>query len=386
MPPIRLNRRHFLGCSAAAGWALSQGRDVEGALGLPPSRLGLIGLGNRGTTLLRAALELPSAAVVAVCDPEARQRNRALGIAEKATGRRPDALQDPGAIPDRRDLDAVLVALPCDLHFSVYRDALRAGKHLYAEKPLALSLAQCDTLIAEADSRPELVVHVGFQRRSNPRFREGVELIQAGELGTLIEGRASWTSSNGPVNGSGGWLARRQRSGDWMVEQAVHVWDLFAWIAGGPPIRAHGLGRRDVFAEVQPDRDVTDHYRATLEWADGFHLSFVQSWVDPADDAFTGNVQRVVGTAGGFDCGTGKVTFRDRSRPRRSIHPGNLPDTKFALQGFLDALRTESPAPPPLTLAEARDATLTGLLVRKAVDERRTVTIEEVLAETDGPA
>ncbi len=381
MPPIRLNRRHFLGCSAAAGWALSQGRDVEGAIGLPATRLGLIGLGNRGTALLRSTLELPSASVVAVCDPEPKQRKRALGIAEKATSKRPDALEDPRELLDRRDIDAVLVALPCDLHFPVYQEALRAGKHLYAEKPLALTLEQCDTLIAEAEGRPELVLHVGFQRRSNPRYREGVELIQGGELGTLIEGRASWTSSNGPVNGTGGWLSKRERSGDWMVEQAVHVWDLYNWIAGGPPIRAHGLGRRDVFKDLQPDRDVTDHYSVHLEWPDGFHLSFVQSWVDPADDAFTGNTQRVLGTAGGLDFGTGTATFRDRSRPRQSIHPGNLPDTRFALQNFLEALRTENSSPPPVSLAEAKTATLTGLLVRKAVDERRTVTLEEVLDE-----
>ncbi len=85
-------------------------------------------------------------------------------------------------------------------------------------------------------------------RRSNPRYRDGVALIHPGELGTLIEGSAPWVSSNGPMNGHGDWLARRERSGDWMVEQAVHVWDVVHWIAGGPPARAFGQGRRDLFA------------------------------------------------------------------------------------------------------------------------------------------
>ena len=379
MPPIRLNRRRFLGCSAAAGIALAQGNVAEAAGGdLAPVRLGLIGLGNRGTTLLRTALELPGARVVAVCDAEEKHRRRAQGIAEKAQGTRPDALDRPAQLLDRSDVDAVLVALPCDLHARVYVAALRAGKPLYAEKPLAPTLTECDQIILEAAKRPDLPVHVGFQRRSNPRHREGVDLIRRGDLGTLIEGRAAWVSSNGPVGGHDDWLARRERSGDWMVEQAVHVWDLFRWITGANPVRAYGIGRRDVFTHLQPDRDVTDHYSTSLEWPDGFHLSFVQSWVDPADDAFTGISQRVVGSAGGLDFGTGSATFRDRSRPRLSLHPGVQADTRAALQTFLDAVRAPEPVPPPVSLAEARDATLIGLLVRQAVDERRVVTLDEL--------
>lgn len=382
MPPIRMNRRHFLGCSAAAGWAISQGREVEGALNLPPVRLGLIGLGNRGTALLRSALDLPEAEVVAVADVEERARHRAQGIAEKARGRRPDAYADPDALIARDDVEAVLVAVPNHRHLAYDDAVLRSGKHLYAEKPLGLSLAECDALIAESARRPEQVAHVGLQRRSNPRFREGVELIRGGELGTILEARASWTSSNGPVDGYLGWLGNREQSGDWMVEQGVHIWDWLHWIAGGPPARAFGFGRRDVFADLRPGRDVTDHYSVTLEWPDGFHASFVHSWVDPADDSFTGISQRVVGTAGGFDFGTGTATFRDRSLPRRALHPGNLPDTRFALSSFLVAIRSPEPIAPPVTLAEARDATLTALLVRKAVDERRVVGLDEVEADS----
>ncbi|QDV32483.1 Gfo/Idh/MocA family protein [Tautonia plasticadhaerens] len=383
MPPIRMNRRHFLGCSAAAGWAISQGREVEGAMNLPPVRLGLIGLGNRGTALLRAALDLPEAEIVAVADVEERHRRRACGIAEKARGRRPDEYADPSDLLVREDVEAVLVALPNVHHLSWNCLALASGKHLYAEKPLCLTLEECDLLIAEADRRPDQVVHVGFQRRSNPRFREGVELIRSGELGSILEARSSWTSSNGPVDGHLGWLGKREQSGDWMMEQGVHVWDWLHWIAGGPPARACGYGRRDVFADLRPGRDVTDHYTVTLEWPDGFHASFVHSWVDPADDSFTGISQRVVGTAGGFDFGTGTATFRDRSLPRRALHPGNLPDTRFALSSFLFAIRSPEPIAPPVTLAEARDATLTALLVRKAVDERRVVGLDEV---GSGPA
>ncbi len=221
-----------------------------------------------------------------------------------------------GRLLDRGDIDAVAVAIPCDLHEPVYSGAILAGKHLYAEKPLGLTLAGCDRLIAEADKAPALVVHVGFQRRSNPRFREGVELIRRGELGPLIEARATWTSSNGPLTGHGGWLGRRDRSGDWMVEQAVHIWDVLSWLRGEPPARAGGWGRRGLFAEIDRERDVTDHYAVDLEWADGFRASFVQSWIAPADEGFTGSSLRVMGELGGFDFGTGALTLaRSQAAP-----------------------------------------------------------------------
>ena len=168
-----------------------------------PWRLGVIGVGNRGTALLRALLELPGTPIVAVCDTLAKHRQRGQAIVEKLRGQRPDAHDDPRQVFERTDIDAVVVALPCDLHEAIYHEAVAAGKHLYAEKPLALTLEGCDRLISESSRMPGVVVHIGYQRRSNPRFREGVELIRRGELGPLIETRASWNSSNGPLAGQG---------------------------------------------------------------------------------------------------------------------------------------------------------------------------------------
>jgi myo-inositol 2-dehydrogenase / D-chiro-inositol 1-dehydrogenase len=384
-PPITLNRRRFLGCSAAASVALSQGNLAEAAAiedEARPVRLGLIGVGNRGTALLRSLLELPGTPIVAVCDFDPKHRQRGQGIVEKARGVKPDAHDDPRRVLDRADIDAVVVALPCDLHESIYGDVIAAGKHLYAEKPLALTLAGCDRLVAEAGKAPRLAVHLGFQRRSNPRFHDGVELIRRGELGPLIEARATWTSSNGPVSGHGGWMGRRARSGDWMVEQAVHVWDILQWFTGELPIRASGWGRRGLFAASDPLRDVTDHYAVELEWANGFRASFVQSWIAPADDRFTGSTLRVMGEDGGFDFVNGALTFRDRARPRQTIQPGPQADSRMALAAFLASVRSDAPLTPPISLADARAATEIGLLVRQAVDEQRVVGLSEVAGYT----
>ena len=163
-----------------------------------------------------------------------------------------------------------------------------------------------------------------------------------------------------------------------MVEQAVHIWDVLQWIKSELPVRASGWGRRDLFAATDPARDVTDHYSVELEWDDGFRASFLQSWIAPADDVFTGTTLRVLGERGGFDFATGAVTLRDRSQPRRTIHAGPQPDTRMALEAFLAAIRSESAVPPPITLEAAKAATRIGLLVRRAVDLKRVVSMSEI--------
>jgi predicted dehydrogenase len=384
MPPIHVNRRRFLGCSATAALAISHGNLAEaaGRGDVRPIRLGVIGVGTRGTALLRALLEIESATIVAVCDAEAKHRQRGQGIVEKARGQRIEAFDDYRRILDRGDVDAVVIALPCDLHEEAYRASIRAGKHLYAEKPLGISLAACDRLIAEADQSPQVRFQVGFQRRFNPRFQEGIDLIHAGELGRLIEVRASSSSSNGPMMGQGGWLGLRDRSGDWMVEHAVHLWDVLHWLTGSLPIRATGWGRRDLFADKDPGRDVTDHYSVELEWADGLRASFHQSWIAPASEDFTGSSLRVLSEKGGFDFNSGILTFRDREPKRRAVQPGPQPDTRLSLEAFLASIRSDDSSVGLPSLSDARNATLIGLLVRKAVDERRTVAIEELAGES----
>lgn len=374
MLPVRLNRRRFLGCSAAAGFALTQGNTEASHLPIAPVRIGLVGAGNRGTALLRSLLELSGTEIVAIVDPAERHAMRASGIVEKAHARRPDRVETLDHLLDRTDLDAILMAVPCDLHADFYRRSIQAGKHIYAEKPLALTLNGCDSIIGDSLRHPEVVVHVGHQRRSNSKLKACVDLVRSGELGELIEARVSWTSSNGPIQGHLGWLGQRGRSGDWMVEQAVHIWDLLHWITDELPDHAIGVGRRDVFRATDPGRDVTDWYQVNLDWPSGFHASMTHSWIDPADDAFTGISQKLLGTKGGLDLARGILTYRDKSRPRKVLQQEPTSDTTEAIFHFLSAVRHRQADSPPVSLKEAREAVATGLMVRRAVDERRLVT------------
>jgi predicted dehydrogenase len=158
-----------------------------------------------------------------------------------------------------------------------------------------------------------------------------------------------------------------------MVEQAIHVWDMLNWVVGGVPARANGYGRRDVFQSLQPERNVTDLYHVMLEWDEPTRVGgpFSHSWVDPADDAFTGNSLQVIGSEGGVDLATGVVTYRDRRRRRSVLARGETNDTKLAMEAFVGAAGVAPGRPrpvPPIGLDAARDALRTALLVRAAVD------------------
>ena len=246
-----------------------------------------------------------------------------------------------------------------------------------------LTLEGCDRLIAGAGQAAGRGGHVGFQRRSNPRFREGVELIRRGELGPLVEVRASWTSSNGPVAGHGGWLGRRERSGDWMVEQAVHIWDVLHWLKGELPVQASGWGRRGLFTAIDPARDVTDHYAVDLEWADGFR-ALVPPELDRTGRTTVLRVARCGywASAGASISAPASLTLpRPAPTAAGRSKPALRPTRGWRSRRSSTAIRTEDLWPPPMTLADARAATQIGLLARKAVDERRVVTMDEIHVE-----
>ncbi len=373
MPVRPLNRRRFLGYSAAAGLALSQGSAGEVSAACEPLQIGVIGLGNRGTALLRALVALPDVRITVICDLDARACQRAAGIVEKGGAARPATFEAFGRCLAHQPLDAAVVALPCDQHAHVYERVLDAGKHLYGEKPLALTLAECDHLAHRWQANRALAFHVGLQRRHNARLCDAVARLQRGDVGELVECRCSWSSTQGPMEGKGGWLGRRARSGDWMLEQAVHVWDTLCWIKGEPPASAYGVGRRHLFAARDPGRDVTDWYLAHLTWDDGSFATLRHSWIDlPAGDR-GGLSMRFLGTDGEIDLAEGTVTYRDKSRPRETLFDSDRSDTQEALRHFIRAARDPglAEASSLQSLSDATRATQVGLLVRRAVDERR---------------
>jgi myo-inositol 2-dehydrogenase/D-chiro-inositol 1-dehydrogenase len=344
--------------------------------------IGCVGVGGRGFGLLRSLLTIPGVAIRAVCDTNPANVARAGKAVVDAGQKAPETTDDWKLLLERRDVDAVVSALPCQLHAANYLDVIAAGKDLYGEKPMCLSPRDCEAVVAAANNSRQ-IVQIGFQRRADPRFIETMKQVHAGELGDLVEGRVLWSNAWGPLYG---WFGKRDLSGDWMVEQAVHNWDVMNWANRSLPVRAMGLGRGKLYQEQQPDRDVHDYYSAVVEYGNGVIVNILHSWVAPGQSgafnrAFNDEFTRLIGTQAGIDFNTGTFSYRkELNKPDRvgHNHPGEINNTLLALQAFVDSVRTRKP--PVATVEHGRDSVLACLLVRAAVDRGAPVTMQELTA------
>ena len=386
MESQKLDRRGFLAATGAGVAGLTLGADSDAGVTRKTEtvRCGFVGVGSRGSALLKATLEVEGVEVVAICDTDAGNRDRAREIVEKVKSERPDPVDDWKKLLARKDPTAVIAALPCDLHYPMYRDALAAGKHLYGEKPMCLTVAHADALVKQSQS-VGTVFQIGFQRRFSEPLKSAVKLFQDGTIGQPFDGRGVRFGSGGPYRKPGEWFSFRERSGDWMLEQAVHNFDAFTWALGELPTSAYGSGRQDLFKDWDPKRDVSDYYTAILQYKSGLTLNWTHTWTSPPHQHFGASHEQLVGPKGAIDLSKGFVAFRKDSspdgNPTRQLESADRRDsTLYALQGFFDSVRTGQP--PAVGAKEGRDATLFGLLVRKAVYEKRVVTMDEILAST----
>jgi predicted dehydrogenase len=174
-------RRTFATTTAAAALTAASYSRVLGANATV--RTGFIGVGNRGDQLLDAFLTHPDQQTVALCDvyepylPAAAEKIR-------VAGQPPAQLRDYRRLLEMKDVDAVVIATPDHWHALQFVDACKAGKHVYCEKPLSLTISEgrrmCD--VAKETKR---VTQVGLHRRSTPLVLEAVKLIQSGAIGKV---------------------------------------------------------------------------------------------------------------------------------------------------------------------------------------------------------
>ncbi len=359
-----------------------------------PVRLGIIGAGGRGNELLRCAYAVKAHFTVrAIADPSEVNIGRTLEHIAKNGDDKPEVCrgeEEYRRLLAREDIDAVIIAVPPDLHARIYLDAFAAGKHMYAEKPMCVSVAEVQALVEAQARRPDVICQIGFQRRSSNFYRQAIERLHEGMCGEIFECLGAWRLSGGPLglpdSGTQIWFGRAARSGDWMIEQACHTWDVMCWAAGDMPVAAYGRGRRGLFKHIDPDRDVTDFYLAQLEFPNGMLADFEHNWMCPQFDddkrEFTGIFERFTGPKGGIALGEWprQARFFPRSGQDKCVDFGDLSKntTEESVETFFRCLR--SGEKPPSGVENGRLATLTGLLVRKAVYEGRRVEMKEILA------
>ena len=202
--PKSLSRRDILRAGLAGGAFLTLPAGVYRSALLaeePPServRTGHIGVGNQGRGNLRRLQEH----AVALCDVDSRHLGDAAKSIEK-TGT-PRTFADYRRLLDLKDVDAVVITTPDHWHALQTIHACQAGKDVYIEKPLTLTIAEGQAMIAAA-RKNNRIVQTGSQQRSAREFRTAAELVRNGALGKLSTVRVglpkpNWTSrAKGPV-------------------------------------------------------------------------------------------------------------------------------------------------------------------------------------------
>src|SRR6266545_3260305 len=165
-------------------------------------RVALIGCGGQGTGDLRNALRL-GAKCVALCDVDDEQVTKAAERIDKDFSQKPDrAGRDFRRVFDRQDIDAVIVGTPDHWHALPTIMACQAGKDVYVEKPLSLTVAEGRAMVDVA-RRNNRVVQMGTQQRSAPHYTEAVEYVKSGQLGKIRLVRAwaylDWKGELPPV-------------------------------------------------------------------------------------------------------------------------------------------------------------------------------------------
>lgn len=191
-------------------------------------RLGVIGCGGAAESLhLPALRRVGGVRVAALADVDASRLARVarrFGVARRYIGY--EELIEVG------DVDAVAICVPPALHESVARAALEAGKHVFVEKPLALRLAECDTLLESAETHNTLKVAVGFNLRAHRLVRAAREIIGRGELGEIKLVSTVFTSGVRLDENFVDWRRRRASGGGAIFELGVHHFDLLRFLLG----------------------------------------------------------------------------------------------------------------------------------------------------------
>ena len=186
---------------------------------------GLVGFGAWGRHHAASIARTEGARLAAIAEPSAEGR-AAARLAH------PDAsvAADYRELIDRGDLDVVDVVVPNRLHHEVAAAVLASGKHLLLEKPMCLSIAECDDLLRLAKQRDRLIA-INHEFRLSSLWGRVKTLVDEGLAGqpqyVLVE-----LSRNPYRLGSDGWRFDIQRVGNWILEEPIHFFDLARWYLG----------------------------------------------------------------------------------------------------------------------------------------------------------
>ena len=336
-------------------------------------RFGICGLGFMGRQYFAHLRNDPHARVVAVCDRDADRRagNWAdhvgnIGVTERGrvelAGIR--AYAEPDALVADVDVDVVAIALPTPTHADLTVRALEAGKHVLCEKPMALTLEDCDRMLAAAE-RTGRTLMIAQCIRFWPQYEAIKQRVDAGRIGAVRFAALRRLAS--PPASFDNWMMDGERSGGALFDLHVHDVDFAQYVLGLPALLT-AYGCRGASGAI-------DHVVATYGYPDGRYATLEGGWIYHApwfEMAIT-----VVGETGTLDWlmsrGPEVYAYHGGVEPER-ITVSEETGWGRELDYFVDCLREGRPVERCLPASSRANIALT-LLERESIESGRVVRV-----------
>lgn len=343
-----MNRRTFV-ISASAAFAQNPSDSVATAI---------VGVGNRGSFLLESILNQPNARVTMVCDNKPDRLDKAATAAARFN---PKTTPDWRKVIDNKEVEAVFIATPPYLHAEMAIAALKAGKHVYCEKPVGITPASIRELLKVARGSKS-VFQSGQQLRSQVQLGEAVRQIQEGAIGDILFVKAQRHASadldyNGP---SSDWYFDYKKSGGYLVEQSVHNLDLCNWVIGQHPMRAAGFAGINLHKGEPAGRDIFDHQSLTYEYANGVKLAFTQMVFHPRNMPVNSQTVHVFGSKGSVDLMGSATMYSSDGKEQRILSPKIQENPDAHTTAFFSSIQKGTKSPSDITVGAT--AALTAIL------------------------
>jgi len=386
-------RRTFLKTTAAmAGTAALAGLPNVHAAGSDIIKVGLVGCGGRGSGAAAQCLRGgPNVKLVAMGDAF---RDR---LQSSLNGLRNDApVRERVEVPAERQfvgldayehvlplVDLIIFATPPGFRPTHLRAAVAAGKHIFTEKPVAVDGPGVRTVLQafEDANRRRLSCVAGLQRRYQTGYRESMQRIHDGQIGTITSARCYWNQGSlwNRARTEGmtdlewqlrNWLYFTWLSGDHICEQHVHNLDVINWATGNShPIKAVGLGGRQVRTGPQFGQ-IYDHFAIDYEYPNGVHvLSQCRQIAGCANNVS----EAVTGTRGAWVSGGYRITGE---RPWSFARRGDNAPYEAEHVALIASIRNGQPINDLKNVAES---TLTAIMGRMSTYTGREVTWQQAL-------
>lgn len=301
-----MDRRNAIKSIAVAGAAAALPKFSAAEVGKKSQlKVGLVGCSGRGIGAVENMLQAANGSVkiVAIADLFADRNDLAIKAFEryaKKFGK--DTIDVP---PSRRfsgwdaykqilgeDIDIIIHATPPVFRPLHIREFVKAGKHLFVEKPACVDPVQCREMLEIADEADKkgLTIIPGIQRRFHAGYQEAIKRMQDGQIGEVLGAQAYWLNSRFFIQDNGvlrlqnpdpeeieyqirNWFIFRWTSGDCYVEQHVHNLDVILWGLGKDPKEVCGIGGRRWDIEFPKYGDRFSHFGVDFDFGEGLHCA-----------------------------------------------------------------------------------------------------------------